>query len=424
MDHLGDYDSGDLLGEQFKGLPIGEVLTSREFAGRGWNVLRGETATPVAILRVSALDRNIETMRIYCERAGVSLAPHAKTSLSPQLIARQQTAGAWAITAAIPFHVRLLWSFGVQRVLLANELVDPAVLTWLAGELVAHPDRELICYVDSVAGVDRAEAAIAERGGGRRLPVLMELGHTGGRTGVRSLDDAIALARTVAAAPHLALTGVAAYEGTISAARTVATVATVDAFLEEVRQVTIRLSELALFDSAAELIVTAGGSVFFDRVTAILAPLTAIGFRVVLRSGCYVTHDQGLYAAGSPAATAGWELPDFLPALEVWAQVISRPEPGLALLNAGRRDVSHDAGLPVPLAAHSADGSRIDISDSTITALSDQHAFLKIRTDSRLAVGDLVGLGVSHPCTTLDRWRLLLLVTDDYRVVGSVRTYF
>jgi len=104
--------------------------------------------------------------------------------------------------------------------------------------------------------------------------------------------------------------------------------------------------------------------------------------------------------------------------------VVSRPEPGLALLNAGRRDVSHDAGLPMPLRGHSADGVHVDLSTATVTALSDQHAFLQVPPDNPLAVGDLVGLGISHPCTTLDRWRLLLLVDDDYDVVGSARTYF
>jgi len=421
---LGDYGANQVLAEQFKGLPLGEVVTAHEIAGRGWNVLRGDVSTPVAVLRLAALEHNVETMRQYCDGAGVSLAPHAKTTLSPQLVARQHAAGAWAFTAAVPFHVQLLWAFGVRRVLLANELLDPAALAWAAHELEAHPERELICYVDSHVGLHAAAFAVAASGGARRLPVVVELGYAGGRTGVRSMEDAVALARAVAASPHVRLAGVAAYEGTIAAVRTPASLAAVDAFLRDVRRLANRLTELDLFDPETEPIVTAGGSMFFDRVTATLGPLAADGFRVVLRSGCYLTHDHGLYASGSPTNDLGWALPAYQPALEVWTRVVSRPEPGLALLNAGRRDLSHDAGLPTALRGHSVDGVHVDLSASVVTALSDQHAFLQVPEDCPLAVGDLVGLGISHPCTTLDRWRLLLLVDDDYNVVDSARTYF
>jgi len=420
----GEYGAGELLGEQFKGLPLGAVTTAGEIAAGRWNVLRGHTSTPVAVLRRSALEHNIETMLQYCDAAGVSLAPHAKTTLSPQLVARQEAAGAWAFTAAVPYHVQLLWAFGVQRVLLANELLDPAALAWVAAELAAHPERELVCYLDSHVGLDAAAFAVAASGGTRRLPVVVELGYEGGRTGVRSQDDAVTLAQAVGASPHLRLVGVAAYEGTLATVRTPASLAAVDTFLHEVKQLASRLAGLGLFDPETEPIVTAGGSMFFDRVTAVLGPLAADGFRIVLRSGCYLTHDHGLYASASPATAAGWVLPAFESALEVWARVVSRPEPGLALLNAGRRDVSHDAGLPMPLRGHSADGVHVDLSTATVTALSDQHAFLQVPPDNPLAVGDLVGLGISHPCTTLDRWRLLLLVDDDYDVVGSARTYF
>jgi D-serine dehydratase len=161
-----------------------------------------------------------------------------------------------------------------------------------------------------------------------------------------------------------------------------------------------------------------------DRVAITFAPLVDVGFRVVLRSGCYLTHDHGVYESASPDAEDRWGFGSFEPALEVWARVVSRPESELALLNAGRRDVSHDAGLPVPLRAHHRDGACVDVSSAKVTAPRDQHAFLRIGADSDLTVGDLVGLGVSHPCRTFDRWRLLLLVDEDYNVVGSVRTYF
>ncbi|MEZ0114049.1 D-serine deaminase-like pyridoxal phosphate-dependent protein [Catenulispora sp. EB89] len=422
----------ELLDATFKGLPLHAAVALDDLGSQGWNIRRGDTSTPVAVLRAAALDANIDVMRRFCAQAGVSIAPHAKTTMSPQLIARQLAAGVWGLTAALPAQVRMLWSFGARRVLMANELTDPAALRWLARELAAHPERELLCYVDSLDGVRLAEQAFAEVAEELRvaesplqLPVLIELGHASGRTGARDPATALAVAEAAAAAPHLAVAGVAGYEGTIGHDRTPETVARVDAFLTALRDLATTLAARSLFDPACEPIATAGGSSFFERVAAILGPLPADGIRVVLRSGCYLTHDNGQYATLTPSARPEWTLPPFQPALEVWTRVVSRPEPGLALLNAGRRDVSHDAGLPVPLKAWRPPGTPIDLDDAAhISALSDQHAFLRIDPASPLAVGDLVALGVSHPCMTLDRWRLFLLVDEDYDVIGGARTYF
>ncbi len=424
MERIAEFDSAAFLDSSFKGLPLGSEVRLRDLGRQGWNVLRGEVGSPVAVLREAVLDANIETMREFCARAGVLLAPHAKTALSPQVVRRQLVAGAWGMTAAVPFQVQLLWSFGVDRVLLANELTDDAGLLWAARELRDHPQRELLCYVDSLPGVHRAERAFAVAGGVRPLGVLIELGHQQGRTGVRSAADGLALAEAIGSSPHLALVGVAGYEGTIVGDDQAEVHRRVDAYLHDVVQLAVDLRALGLFDHQQEVVVTAGGSLYFDRVARILGPLSATGVRVVLRSGCYVTHDTGLYERLGPSSSPGWDLPPFRAALEVWTRVVSRPEPGLVLLNAGRRDLSFDSGLPRPLRALAADGRSVDLTAATVTALADQHAFVSVPPDCRLAVGDLVGLGVSHPCTTLDRWRLLLLVDEAYEVVGGVRTYF
>src|SRR5207248_801643 len=154
-------------------------------------------------------------------------------------------------------------------------------------------------------------------------------------------------------------------------------------------------------------IVSAGGSLFFDRVVAVLGSWARqSGAEVVLRSGCYLIHDHGLYATGTPAASGIEDAPALTAALSVWARVISQPEPGLALLDAGRRDLSHDSGLPVPL-QRVRDGVSTELGggEITVVALSDQHAFMRYPNELDMRVGDLVRLGISHPCTTLDRHR-------------------
>jgi D-serine dehydratase len=114
-------------------------------------------------------------------------------------------------------------------------------------------------------------------------------------------------------------------------------------------------------------------------------------------------------------------------ALEVWAVVQSCPEPGLAIVNAGKRDVSTDWGLPVvrkwlragdaaPQAAP--EGWQID-------KLNDQHAYLRFSADAAgPQVGDRVAIGISHPCTTFDKWRWMAVVDDSYTVVDAITTAF
>ena len=157
-------------------------------------------------------------------------------------------------------------------------------------------------------------------------------------------------------------------------------------------------------------------------VTSELTAGGTAGMAVILRSGAYVTHDHGHYGRVSPARRGAAGAPALRPALELWAQVLSRPEPGLALLGAGRRDVGFDAGLPVPLRAVRR-GAASGVSGE-VTELNDQHAYLRLDSETALVPGDLVCLGISHPCTTLDKWRVMPVVSDDGRVIDAVHAFF
>ncbi len=409
----------------------GRFLDGGDDDETGSRLYAGELAAPVAVLHASALEHNAATMARWCAAHGALLAPHAKTSMSPELVALQQRHGAWAMTAALPWQAATLWEWGVERVLLANEVVDRRDLAELLRRRAAVPGRELWFYVDDPIGVEIAADAVALAGLDPRASpatVLVELGHAGGRSGVRGVARAIALAEQVRATEGLCLAGIAGYEGTLGASRSAESSVAVTGYLASLAELARRAARRGLFDgfcAGAPPIVTAGGSTWFDQAVTVVGPaVTAIGARFVLRSGCYLTHDHRLYAGSSPSTQPGWTLPPFTAALEVWAQVVSRPEPGLALLNAGRRDLSHDAGLPVPVGWSTRDGSRRAVDGWIVGALSDQHAFVEVPPASPLRPGDLVGLGISHPCTTFDRWSRLLLVDDGGVVTGEVRTAF
>jgi D-serine deaminase-like pyridoxal phosphate-dependent protein len=417
---MGSVPNDPLTGMRFKGLPLGGSWAPDEIAGLGWNVAAGDTATPVATVSMDAVRANAAAMRDWCAAHDVSLAPHAKTTLSPELIQVQRDHDVWALTAALPRQVELLWQQGVQRVIMANELTDPAAIAWLGSRLSGDEGLELFLYADSEANVAMLDAALAEAT--RPLDVLIELGHAGGRSGARSVEEAVAVAEAVIASPRLRLSGIALFEGTLGSHRTDETVSLVDDFLRELGTLLAALS--GRFEHP-DPIVTAGGSHFFDRVVAPLsAPAREHGARLVLRSGCYLVHDHGIYGHGTPSATGVRDAPVFRAALNVWARVISCPEPGLALLDAGRRDVSFDAGFPIPLERVRA-GDRLELEHAArIDALGDQHAFLRFERHVDIAPGDLVRLGISHPCTTFDRWDLMLAVDDQDAVVGTLSTDF
>ena len=401
-------------------------LATAGLAG-GWPPLHAAGFTyPLLTLRESALANNIEAMAAYCARAGVALAPHGKTAMSPELAARQLAHGAWGITVATIGQLRTYREFGFPRLLLANELVDEAGIAWLAAELAADPGFEAYCYIDSTGGVailDRVLSHLpALRPAGRRLGVLVEIGHARGRTGCRTDAQALDVAKAAAATGTLRVAGVAGYEGSIGAGSQAEALRLIAAFCRRLRGLADALAPTAGGD---EFIVTAGGSMYFDVVTRELTAGGTAGMTVILRSGAYVTHDHGQYAAISPARRASGGAPDapvLRPALELWAQVLSRPEPGLALLGAGRCDVGFDAGLPVPLRVVR-EGVASGISGE-VTELNDQHAYLRLAGGTALAPGDLVGLGISHPCTTLDKWRVIPVVNDDGHVIDTVHAFF
>ena len=371
---------------------------------------------PLATLRDSALENNLAAMAGYCARAGVALAPHGKTAMSPELAARQLAHGAWGITVASIGQLQVYRAFGFGRLLLANELTDAAGIAWLAGELAADPGFEAYCYVDSPDGVAILDRVLRRHPAGRPLPVLVEIGQAGARTGCRTDEQALAVAKAAQASATLTVAGVAGYEGSIHASTERETLAEVAAFGRRLRA----LAD-ALGDMAGPCIVTAGGSAHFDVVTRELTADGARPVQVILRSGAYLTHDHGLYAGLTPAARGVAGGPVLQPAIEVWAQVLSRPEPGLALLGAGRRDVGFDSGFPVPLRVIGRAGRT---AGWKITELNDQHAYLRLNDDAELDPGDVVGLGISHPCTTLDKWRVLVVRDDEDLVIDLVHAFF
>lgn len=410
---------------RFKAVPAtAHGSTAAELAAS--RPLLEEFGTPLLTLDAGALDHNVAVMAGWTASAGVQLAPHGKTTMAPELWRRQLAAGAWGITLAGLPQLRVARAFGVARLLLAGTLIDPAGLAWVSAELDRDPGFEFLSWVDSVRSVELMDAALRAVGAKRPVDVCVELGGPHGRTGVRDDEEAVRIGAAVRRAPTLRLAGAAGYEGAVAHDASPAGLAAVEIFLSRLAALHARLPY-----EVAQPVVTAGGSAYFDQVVDVLGGLD--GCQVVLRSGAYIIHDDGFYRAISPFSRgAGTPLRS---AMHGWARVVSRPEPALALLDAGKRDLPFDEGLPEPQLIRGAGapepGAAVKESDGAalqgarITALNDQHAFLR---GGRVEVGDVVRLGLSHPCTAMDKWTLIPVVDDADAgrpvVVDLIRTWF
>ena len=406
-----------------KGLPpeAGRPWTPAGLSGAGLNALR-DLPTPFAMLRRGALHHNAEVMGRWCADNGVLLAPHGKTTMAPALWKLQFENGTWAMTVALPHQAVTAHRFGIRRILLANEAADPVALESLV-RLAAEPGTEVYTFVDSVEVVRAYRAAIdTARVEPTGLRFLIDIGVPNGRTGCRSRAQAEAVAREIRQTGTAVIGGIGAYEGPAGEDRSAESLASVNSYLDSVIGAFRDFHTSGVFAADQPPVLSIGGSEIFEIVSEYIhGELASVdSYRLVIRSGCYLVHDHGHYAAVGPSVQPGWNYTPFQGALEVGATVVSRPQKDLALLNVGRRDIGFDEGSPSVIDPLPAGGGPL----SPIVELNDQHAFVRPDDPTFLPVGTPVRVGISHPCTTLDKWRVLLVVDDDYNVVGAATTIF
>ncbi|EKS68821.1 MULTISPECIES: amino acid deaminase [Caballeronia] len=389
-----------------------------------WNLLEEDVSLPAAVLYSDRIEHNLKWMQDFVGEYGVKLAPHGKTTMAPQLFRRQLDTGAWGITLATAHQVRAAYRGGVHRVLMANQLVGKRNMGMIA-ELLTDASFEFFCLVDSADGVDQlGEFFSSVR---KKLNVLIELGVPGGRTGVR--DDAQRDAVLAAIARWngtIELAGIELYEGVLQDETKVRE------FLKSAVDVTRKLiGEGKIARKPA--ILSGAGSAWYDVVADEFAKANSDAIEVVLRPGCYLTHDVGIYKkaqneifARNPIAKKMGQ--GLKPALQLWAYVQSIPEPDRAIIGLGKRDSAFDAGMPEP-AKHYRPGNEAprDVSPDEgweIFGLMDQHAYLRIKPGDDVKVGDMIAFDISHPCLTFDKWRQILVVDPKYRVTEVIETFF
>lgn len=396
------------LSWKFRGLPEAALgLSIKDYLRKAPKFLRDDYQWPQAIMLDSALENNLTTMKAFCKKHNVELAPHVKTHMSPQLARRQIDNGSWGVTVANASQARTFIEFGFKKIIIANEVANASSIKFLSEQ-----DAEIYFYIDSLRGFE-----IVEKSATRPVNILLEIGKSQGRTGVRDLVLAERLVDMISASEKMNFAGVSGYEGTFGKDRSQQSIDKVRDFL----QILVAFAISVQAKGPNPFMVSAGGSAFFDLVVDELKPVTQdSNFKVILRSGGYVTHDHGFYAEVYPFVND----PEFtfFPALEVWSIVNSKPDSDLFIVNGGKRDISVDIDLPYAL-KYQSENAPIKKLLGKVLNINDQHLYLQ--TDNKeLGVGDLVAFGISHPCTTFDKWPLIPVVTDDYQILDLYLTYF
>lgn len=412
--------------------------TTGEFSSAARSLLQGELTLPLAVLDQQKLTNNIRWMQQFADLAGVQLAPHGKTGMLPALFLQQIAQGAWGITLATVPQAMVAAAHGVKRILLANQLVGCAEMQQVAK--MQQYGVEFYCLLDSQDNLTQLDNFFSEQG--LTLKVLLEIGVAGGRSGVRSFTAALELAQQVKQSKALQLAGVEFYEGVIKAPDQPAAIRQ---FVHSCIGFGLELQQQKLF-ATPQILLTGAGSAFYDLVSeAFQAAALPDNFIKLIRPGCYLFFDLGIYQQAQQdllkrSALACQVEGELHNALEVWAYVLSRPEPQLAIIGLGKRDMAFDAGLPLvsqhfrpvtksaqkqPLQAQPTQRQpKAADARMHITKIMDQHALLQLPPDSDLAVGDMLSFAGSHPCLTLDKWRYLAVLDEDYQVRRWYETFF
>lgn len=398
-------------------------IEREKIAMLGWNLLKEDLSLPSAVLYEEKLAHNLDWMQRFIDAYGIQLAPHGKTTMAPALFRRQIERGAWGITLATAHQTMVAYQHGVRRVLMANQLVGKENMA-IISRLIQDSGFSYFCLVDSADQVDQLGSFFSNQR--QRLDVLLELGVMGGRSGVRDGEQLHSVLAAVSRWTQcITLSGIEIYEGVLDEE------SSIRSFLQRAVAVTKKLASEGKFQREPAILSGAGSS-WYDVVAEVFSEAEfGETVEIVLRPGCYLTHDVGSYRVAqakilerNPIAREMHS--GLVPAIHVWAYVHSIPEAEKAIVGLGRRDAAFDSGLPVP-ALHFRPGEpnpHAAPENWLLSKMMDQHAYLKIAAGDDIRVGDMIGFDIAHPCLTFDKWRTLPILNSDFQVIDIAETFF
>ncbi len=336
-----------------------------------------EVDTPALLIDLDAFEANLDAMAALLAPTGARLRAHAKTHKSPVIAGLQIARGAVGQCVQKVAEAEALAWGGVADILVSNEVVGAAKLARLAA--LSRIARVAVC-ADDAGQVRAIEAAAADAG--RRLAVLVEIDVGAGRCGVSPGPEAVALARTIAASPHLVFGGLQAYQGSAQHRRT----AGERRSLIETAVAGTRRTVEQLRQEGLECPIVGGGG------TGTFALEAGSGVYTEIQAGSYVFMDadyaRNLDADGTPVRL-------FRHALFVLATVMSTARPGVAVVDAGLKALAVDSGLPLVWERPGVE----------YVGASDEHGKLALAPGAPAPrLGDKLRLVPGHCDPTVDRY--------------------
>ena len=344
-----------------------------------------EIDTPALVIDLDAFEYNLDHMTALVSAAGVKLRPHAKTHKSPVIAKMQMARGAVGSCVQKVAEAEVLAWGGIPDILVSNEIVGATKLARLCA--LSAVAKVAVCVDDAaqIAWIEQAAAA-----SGRRMTVLVEIDVGGARCGIEPGPAAAALAKTIATSKHLIFGGLQAYQGSAQHRRTVTERQALSTAAADAVHRT--LDALHAHGLACPLVGGAGTGTFELEMAA--RALTEI------QAGSYLFMDtdyaRNLDAAGQPVST-------FRHALFVLSTVMSAPQSGRAVLDAGAKAVSMDSGLPTVWGKP----------DLEYVNFSDEHGKLDVASESTMPVlGEKLRLVPGHCDPTVDLYDWYVGVRD------------
>ncbi len=337
--------------------------------------------TPVVLLDRARMDKNIQAMQEACDAHGVGLWPHIKTHKMLEVAQRQLAVGAQGLTCAKVGEAEVMLGAGAKRIFIAHSLVDVRVAPRLAA-LADQLDELLVAATSAAQTEALARVAVATD---RPLKVVMAVDTGLKREGVRDIEGAKGIAAIVEQCPQLELAAIYTHEGQTYGA-------TPEEQEEKATGVLNRMSEIR--DAVDPSLPLWPGCSVTAKIMA------ATGRVEVVRPGAYMFGDMSLSVSSQVM-----ERSDV--AVHILATVVDRPEPGLALIDAGTKVFSSDKARS---ALH---GIAVDGRDIHAAALNEEHGYLRGDDVDTLKIGDRLQLMPPHVCTVINLTDSVAIVEGD-----------
>ncbi len=422
---------------KIKGIPFLKSKSVKKIKLEKLNIIKENIQFPILSIDKLQLIKNIRIMKNFAVKNNLSLAPHCKTFMSPQLI-NNHLKKTWGLTISNNQQLSTIINLNVKNIIYGNLIVNEANLIQYLDIVKKYRKLTNIYYcIDSLFGLNLLIKVVTKKKYKFKIRILIELGTKNGRCGIRNFKSFKKIVISLNNIPkNILVSGLFFYEGAIKNS----SLSKVSKKIMDLLQFTFRCHEELVYQNLYKekiKLISGGGSEYFDLVTKYFNKFnTKNDTKLILRPGSFIAYGHGYYEKkinnlkkrNIIKSVSDKNKFFFKPSLLLWSHVLSINDNGIAIVNFGKRDVSFDLGNPIPINVYR--NNKIYRNNETkpnnlnVFKLNDQHAFLKYNNKIRLNIGDLISFGISHPCITLDKWKYVFLINSKFDVIDVYQTFF